>query len=135
VTVTKQRDLKKVTGLAFKLVTKVVGENHRGKEVTSCVVEATAIRPKLTEIEEHALGILKTLADRCGVRLLQRPVRRQRRRPTRAHSVRSRRAKSWSRWNRPSRLLPARSDRWADIPGTRLPRLRPQEPVRQTRCR
>jgi hypothetical protein len=61
VTITKQRDLEIGRGFAFKLVTKVVGENRRGKAVSSCVVEATRIKPVLTEIEEQALEFLTTL--------------------------------------------------------------------------
>jgi hypothetical protein len=61
VTISKQRDLEMGLGFAFKLVKKVLGRDRRDKEVTSCVLEATTIRPALTEIEAHALGILKTL--------------------------------------------------------------------------
>jgi hypothetical protein len=53
VTVTKQRDLEIGRGLAFKLVKVGLGTNAREKPITSCVVEATTLKPALTEIEEH----------------------------------------------------------------------------------
>src|SRR5262245_4415294 len=39
VSVTKQRDLDAGRGFAFKLETKVVGKDRRGKATTSCVVK------------------------------------------------------------------------------------------------
>jgi hypothetical protein len=59
VTVTKQRDLEIGRGFAFKLVSVGVGTNARGKPLTSCVVEATTMKPVLNEVEQEALEILK----------------------------------------------------------------------------
>lgn len=61
VTVTKQRDLEIAQPLVFRLVTVELGTNRRGKPITSCVVEETAIKPVLTETEREAMEILTTL--------------------------------------------------------------------------
>jgi len=68
VTVTKQRDFEIGRGFAFKLLTKVVGENRRGKSLTSCVVETTTIRPALSENEQQAYEILDTLLSELAVK-------------------------------------------------------------------
>jgi hypothetical protein len=61
VSVTKQRDLETGAGFAFKLVEVELGVNARQKPIKSCVVEATTVRPVLTESEEQAMEVLNTL--------------------------------------------------------------------------
>jgi AAA domain len=61
VTVTKQRDLEIGRGFAFKLLRVELGTNAREKLITSCVVQATTVRPALTETEQQAYDTLTTL--------------------------------------------------------------------------
>src|SRR5262249_507051 len=60
--VTKQRDLECGPPMSFKLRTVALGENARGKSITSCVVEAMAPpQPRLTDAEQEAVDLLTTL--------------------------------------------------------------------------
>lgn len=61
VTATKQRDLETGRPFAFRLTKVEVGTNHRGKTVTSCIVEEAIIEPTLTEVEHEAIEILDTM--------------------------------------------------------------------------
>ncbi len=60
--VTKQREVETRGVFAFRLRTVVLGENRRGKPVTSCVVEpAETPKPALSGAEADAAEILKTV--------------------------------------------------------------------------
>lgn len=61
VTVTKQRDLEIGGGFTFRLLPVELGTNARGKPVSSCVVEPVTLKPVLTEAEQEAVDILRTL--------------------------------------------------------------------------
>jgi hypothetical protein len=62
--VTKQRELETGDEFAFSLRPVVLGENRRGKPVTSCVVDAAAAPKRDRQLpgdQQHALSILETL--------------------------------------------------------------------------
>ncbi len=61
VTATKQRDLEEGRSMAFKLRQIELGQDRRGRPVTSCVVEPAEIKIKLTEGEHVALEKLNTM--------------------------------------------------------------------------
>ncbi len=76
-TVTKQRDLEVGRGFAFKLERVDLGTNARGKPVTSCVVEATTVKPVLTETEQEALEILNTMLHESDAAYVELPTWRE----------------------------------------------------------